>query len=317
MQVPIIGGGPAGMSCALWLHNYGLRPVIIEQRGALGGLARNNPYPNDWLLGRPGESGRDNAAAFVRHVEAAGIETWLAAQPLHAARGVDDRFKLTVARGATTELVTSPAVVVATGTDFAGADWLDRFENGRMLAVAGLLHLGPCEVGEPDAELGARIAVLGGGDNAFDVARMLAERGTEVAVVMRSAVPRARPHLVAQLAPLEARGRARVLGGRTVTAIAQSDAGLSLHLSTGERLSVDRAVVLFGYVPATTQPWLRALAPALDTHGYLIVDGNMETSCRGLFGAGDVCQPANPCVASAVGSGTMVAREIERRLRRA
>jgi thioredoxin reductase (NADPH) len=41
--VPIIGGGPAGMSCALWLHNYGLHPVIIEKEPALGGMARLSP----------------------------------------------------------------------------------------------------------------------------------------------------------------------------------------------------------------------------------------------------------------------------------
>ena len=29
--VPVIGGGPAGMSCALSLHNYGLFPLIIEK----------------------------------------------------------------------------------------------------------------------------------------------------------------------------------------------------------------------------------------------------------------------------------------------
>ena len=41
--MPIIGGGPAGMSCALWLHNYGMHPVIIEKEGALGGMARLSP----------------------------------------------------------------------------------------------------------------------------------------------------------------------------------------------------------------------------------------------------------------------------------
>ena len=50
--VPIIGGGPAGMSCALWLHNYGLYPIIIEKESALGGMARMSPYPNEWLLGQ-------------------------------------------------------------------------------------------------------------------------------------------------------------------------------------------------------------------------------------------------------------------------
>ena len=66
--VPIIGGGPAGMSCALWLHNYGLRPIIIEKEAALGGMARRNPYRNDWLLGRPGLTGRQHAEEFAQHV---------------------------------------------------------------------------------------------------------------------------------------------------------------------------------------------------------------------------------------------------------
>ena len=50
--VPIIGGGPAGMSCALWLHNCALRPIIIERETALGGMARRSPYLNEGLLGR-------------------------------------------------------------------------------------------------------------------------------------------------------------------------------------------------------------------------------------------------------------------------
>ena len=66
--MPIIGGGPAGMSCALWLHNYGFRPRIVEQEGVFGGMARLSPYPNDWLLGRPGATARENAEEFVRHI---------------------------------------------------------------------------------------------------------------------------------------------------------------------------------------------------------------------------------------------------------
>jgi thioredoxin reductase len=75
--VPIIGGGPAGMSCALWLHNYGFNPVIIEREGALGGMARLTPYPNAWLLGQRGKSGRENALEFAAHMRELAVETWL------------------------------------------------------------------------------------------------------------------------------------------------------------------------------------------------------------------------------------------------
>ena len=48
-------GRARGHVRALWLHNYGLKPVIIEQADALGGMARLSPYPNAWLLGERGE----------------------------------------------------------------------------------------------------------------------------------------------------------------------------------------------------------------------------------------------------------------------
>ena len=39
-QVIIIGGGPAGVACALQLKRYGLDPLIIEKE-AIGGLIKN------------------------------------------------------------------------------------------------------------------------------------------------------------------------------------------------------------------------------------------------------------------------------------
>src|SRR5712691_10735354 len=94
--VAIIGGGPAGMSCALWLHNYELHPIIIEREAVLGGMARRSPYPNEWLLGRPGESARENAHAFERHIRAKSVETWLGARPQQLRRERDGRFRLDV-----------------------------------------------------------------------------------------------------------------------------------------------------------------------------------------------------------------------------
>src|SRR2546430_15544897 len=89
--VPIIGGGPAGMSCALWLHNYGMHPMIIEKEGALGGMARLSPYPNEWLLGQRGKSGRENAAEFAGHIRDLAVETWLGGAPQRLRRGGNGR----------------------------------------------------------------------------------------------------------------------------------------------------------------------------------------------------------------------------------
>jgi thioredoxin reductase (NADPH) len=304
------------MSCALWLANYGLRPLIIEQEAALGGMAGSNPYPNAWLLGRPGETGRKNAEAFARHIRQAGIETLLGARPRQLRRGNDGGFELELApaSGRTPRSVSGPALVLATGTRFRGEEWLDRVANARRLEQQGRVHLGPPWAGEGGAARGSHVAVIGGGDNAFDVSRMLAEQGVRTTIVMRSRLPRARPRLVDALLAHRSSGMAMVIAQRTVEALDDRDGKVRLRLSDGGGIEVDHVVIMFGYRPNTDQPWLAELALAMDADGYLDVDDNMETSCRGVFAVGDVVNPVHPCVATAIAAGTMAAREIQRRL---
>src|SRR5438309_1860838 len=210
--VPIIGGGPAGMSCALWLHNYGMHPVIIEKEGALGGMARLSPYPNEWLLGQRGKSGRENAAEFAGHIRDLAVETWLGGAPQR--------------------------------------------------------------------------------------------------------LPRAQPVLVERLRRHQASGMATVMAEHTVDALDDGTSRVRVRLDGGGDIEVDHVVLLFGYRPNTNESWLAELALATDALGYLVVDGNMETSCRGVFAVGDVSNPAHPCIATAIGSGTVAARTIEKRLAR-
>jgi thioredoxin reductase len=315
--VPVIGGGPAGMSCALWLHNYGMHPVIIEKGGALGGMARLSPYLNEWLLGQRGKSGRENAAAFAGHIRDLAIETWLGAAPQRLRQEHDGRLQLDVGvAGAAARSLSSPVIVIATGTRFAGEEWLNRVENARRVAAAGRLHVGAAAVGELSLDAGSHVAVIGGGDNAFDVSRMLAEKGVRVTIVMRAKAPRAQPLLVERLRRHQASGMATVMTKRTVGALDDGASGVRVRLDGGGDIEVDHVVLLFGYRPNTNEPWLDELALGTDALGYLVVDGNMETSCRGVFAVGDVSNPAHPCIATAIASGTVAARTIEKRLAR-
>src|SRR5262249_6474124 len=297
-----------------------LKPVIIEQEGALGGMARLSPYPNAWLLGEHGKSARENAAAFAAHMRELAVETWLGARPQRLRRGADGRFRVAAGGGAAgapaARSLSGPAVVIATGTRFAGEEWLDRVENARRVAAAGRLHLGAAAVGEPGVDLGSRVAVIGGGDNAFEISRMLAENGVRVTVGMRAESPRAPPPLIQRLQPHQAAGMASVMTERTVAALDDTGSVVRVHLQGGGEIEADHVVLLFGYRPNTNEPWLAELAPATDALGYLAVDGNMETSCRGVFAVGDVSNPAHPCIATAIGSGTVAARAIEKRLAR-
>jgi thioredoxin reductase len=309
--VPIIGGGPAGMSCALWLHNYGLHPVIIEKENALGGMSRLSPYPNEWLLGQRGKSARENAAEFAAHIRELGIDTWLGAT-LQRLTHEKEQWRLDLAGDRRS--LSGAAVVIATGTRFAGEEWLDEVANARRVAAAGRLHLGASAIGEPNTDLGSHVAVIGGGDNAFDVSRILAEKGVRVTVIMRSKSPKAQPLLVERLRRHQTAGLVKVMLERTVEALEEVACGVRLRLNDGREIDADHVVLLFGYRPNTNEAWLCALAPATDALGYLVVDGNMETSCRGAFAAGDVANPAHPSIATALASGAIAARQIAKRL---
>jgi thioredoxin reductase (NADPH) len=217
---------------------------------------------------------------------------------------------------AATRSLSSPVIVIATGTRFAGEEWLNRVENARRVAAAGRFHVGAAAVGELRLDSGSHVAVIGGGDNAFDVSRILAEKGVRVTIVMRAKAPRAQPLLVERLRRQQASGMATVMAERTVEALDAAASRVRVRLDGGGDIEVDHVVLLFGYRPNTNEPWLAELAPATNALGYLVVDGNMETSCRGVFAVGDVSNPAHPCVATAIASGTVAARTIEKRLAR-
>ena len=314
--VPVIGGGPAGMSCALWLKNYGLSPIIIEREDALGGMARLSLYPNEGLLGHPGESAQQNAAAFARHITRAGIETRLGTWSRQLGRGGDGRFTLVIESRSSrpAQSLSSAAIVIASGTRFAGEEWLNTVENARPMAARGLVHVGAPWAVQPGPKPASRVALIGGGDNAFAVARMLAEKKVRVTIVMRSERPRALALMVQRLRPFERAGMAQVWAGRQVRALEDCDRGLRLHLDDGSQLEADHVLLLCGYLPNSDEGFLAALALAHDKRGYLVVDGNAETSCPGVFAIGDISNPLHPSIASAIASGTIAAREIAKRM---
>src|SRR5262249_12682194 len=182
-----------------------------------------------------------------------------APQPL---RQHEEHWRLDVPGERAARSLSAPAIVIATGTRFAGEEWLDAVANARRIMAAGRLHLGATAVGEQGADLGSHVAVIGGGDNAFDVSRMLAGRGIRGTVVMRSKLPKAQPLLIERLRRYQASGLVTVLAERTVAALEEVDSRVGIRLQGGGEIEADRVVLLFGYRPNTDQPWLVALAPA-------------------------------------------------------
>jgi adhesin HecA-like repeat protein len=107
----IIGGGPAGCECALWLKMLGLNPVIIEQSDHLGGLQALSPYQNHWIAGVMNTSGREFANNIQHHIEQQDIPV-LFNTLVTDIQQRDQQFQLEMG----SQIINTSCVVIATGS---------------------------------------------------------------------------------------------------------------------------------------------------------------------------------------------------------
>src|SRR5690625_7421948 len=77
LDVVIVGAGPAGVSCAVWLARLGFRPVLLEARDRVGGLCCDHPFSDGWNATLPEMTGPEVARNLARSLELAQVETHL------------------------------------------------------------------------------------------------------------------------------------------------------------------------------------------------------------------------------------------------
>lgn len=73
-DVIIVGAGPAGVSCALWLKQLGFSPVVVDRNETCGGLQLSNPYTNTWIASSANAYGKDVANAMHANMIRHGVD---------------------------------------------------------------------------------------------------------------------------------------------------------------------------------------------------------------------------------------------------
>ncbi len=311
-RVLIIGAGPAGMSCALWLHNLGLEPCLIDSEKAPGGAMQLNFLNNNWVLGQRGMSGLEMAARLSEHIDSIGVPLLLETRPTHIARtGKGFRITLETPQGLRAE--EADAIVLATGTRYRGRELLLGLP-GFARCDPGRLRYGPHCFTRLSVLAGKHLLIIGGGDNALENATLALEAGARVTIASRSQF-RGQARYLDALAASEA---CALHADARLTDLQSSPNGLSATLdgAAGKwQIEVDRVHLLAGYAP--NSGFLDATlgqdlpAPERDAAGYLVVDAQGRCSTAGFYAAGDVGNPAFPNILSALAQGAQVAKSIE------
>jgi dihydropyrimidine dehydrogenase (NAD+) subunit PreT len=314
-SVGVVGAGPAGLACAAELATLGYRVTVYERRPLPGGLVVHGIAPYKQVV--------DPIPAEVDRIERMGVEFRYETEV-----GRDITASQLRERHAAVFLGVGMGPDVATGLPgenlqgvWDSLEFIDRIKSGG----AGRGARG----GSRGLEIPHRVAVIGGGNTAIDVARESIRLGVrEVALIYRrdeaqmpayrheiEAAKREGVRLVCLAAPLKFVGEGRVHAVRCVRMrLGEPDSsGRPRPVPIeGSEFVIDAEMV----IKAIGQRPLTSLFEGFDFElrsGHVQVDDECRTSQKWCFAGGD-CITGGATVVEAVRDGKIAARAIHRQI---
>lgn len=291
-EIAVLGGGPAGLTAALFAARQGRSTVLLDPLG-MGGAILNTERIEDWPGFPGGIPGFDFGPRLQEQAVAAGAEVEPAEATGIERRG-DDWAVATDGR----EFVAG-ALIIATGT----SPRLLGVPGEEELAGKGISHCASC-----DGPLfrGSEVAMVGGGDSALLETLELGGHDVRVVLINESDAftgQETYARRVAESAHVEIRHGTvveEILGNGSVDGVRVR------ALASGESSKVTVAAVFVhvGRVPNTA---LLAGIVALDDHGRVATDTWMRTELPGLLAAGDVRADSAGQAVTAAGEGAAAA----------
>jgi thioredoxin reductase (NADPH) len=297
VDLAVIGAGVAGLSAAATAAAHGLDVVLIERLAAGGQIAtvdriRNYPgFPD-------GVGGYELGPLLQQQVEEAGASLLLD----EVERIVPGSGGFVVA-GAAGEIA-AKAVLFAAGSHRRPLGLPREAE----LEGRGVSHCAACD---GPFFRGQAVIVAGGGDSAFDEALALAETCGSVTIVHRETQPVARAEAVRRVRAL---ANVEIVPDAEIAAIDGGDNVERALIAGGGRQDWRDCTGIFVYVGLAPNTGLLERLAELDATGRVVTDAAFETSCPGLFAAGDIRSGAVALLASAAGDGAAAAMSIVARL---
>ena len=289
-DVVVVGGGPSGLTAALYAARAG-RSVLVLEKESFGGQIVYSPLVDNYPA-CPHISGADLASQLTAQVMECGAEC-MSAEVLGVLHGMGQGFTVQTDVGA----FEGKSVILATGVRHRKLG----LPNEEDLVGRGVSY---CAVCDGAFFAGQRVAVIGGGDTALKAALFLADRCSEVVIVHRRQELRAEQTLVEQA---KQRSNVRFILERQVGGFDENEEGLtSLELldseGRSEVLAVRGAFVSVGQEPQS-EPF--ALLGITDDRGYFTAGEDCRTEIDGLFVAGDCRVKQVRQLTTAVGDGAV------------
>ncbi len=308
LPVVIIGGGPAGMSCALWLSNFGIPAIIIESAPMLGGLQCRSHVSNKWVLGAQAVTGAQLAQQFAKHIRYERIQHLLNSEIIEIMGSIGG-FKVSFKTHDQVGMILCSNVVIAAGTEPCGHSWF-KSVNGADLAKK-FVRIGTAQYTDPEEWFGCSPVIIGGGDSAVECAIFLAARGMRAKLIARSSL-HASKTMLTKILELTSTGVVQIFERTVVTAIKEGPRNARVILSNGEKLDASTIFIMFGYKPrsADISKYQALNNLSLGVDSIINIDDSCQSSIPGVYAIGDIANGKDRCVAMAIAMGSVAARRI-------
>ncbi len=301
----VIGAGPAGLAAAVNAASEGLRTIVLERDGRVGGQASSSSRIENYLGFPMGVTGDELAVAAHDQAVRFGADIHVDSQAIDLRRGKSEGIEVTCESGVTyhchSALVTSG--VTYRHLDAPGVDRL--IGNGVEYGIS------PADASR---FAGKRVFIVGGANSAGQAALHLHHAGANVDIVTRSPLEKGMSsYLVERISDLPI----FVHEGARIAAARGEDALEELVIASDAHLIDYPAVALFVFIGAEPRvSWAPGLE--LDERGFVKTGGHghfhLETNEPGVFAAGDVRSGSVKRVAAATGEGAMAVQEIHQYL---
>jgi thioredoxin reductase (NADPH) len=314
-DVIIIGGGPAGLACALYCSTEGLRTILVE-REAPGGQAGLSSRIENYLGFPAGLSGADLARRGVSQVKRFGTEVLAPVQ----AECLSIQGEYRVVKLSTGQELVAHSVVIASGVQWRRLDMpgMERLTGAGVYYGAANTEASSCKQED--------IYIVGGANSAGQAAVHFSQYARSVTMLVRAdSLSKAMSHYLIER--IQTIPNIKIEPYTEVIEVHGEDhlSGITIRhhdTKTTERRETGALFIFIGAEPRTD--WLEGTV-CRDGKGFVLTGTNLmqdgkrppgwtldrdpallETNVPGVFAVGDVRHGAVRRVANSVGEGSIV-----------
>lgn len=297
LDLIIIGGGPAGLTAAMYAGRAKLNTLLLENK-LVGGQVRNS-YSIENYPGFKSIKGGELADIFQSQAESLGatIDEFDLIENIELS---DDKKIIETE----TCIYKPKAVIIATG---ATPKKLPIPEE-KEFEGKGIHYCAVCDGAMYE---GKTIAVVGGGNSALEEAIFLTRFAEKVYIIRRYDYFKGEQSLIDEVfnhPKIQVLLNEDLIGAKGTTFL---ESVTIKNIKTGKTYDLSVEAV-FGYIGSEPKTDEVRKYLNLNEHGYIITDEDMQTNIKGVYAAGDVREKKYRQITTAVADGTIALLNAEK-----